>query len=77
MTLNSRELFVFIAIVTSAIVFEVRQLSLRDNSSDVHSQAIHGVVCNPVISGMKNGAMQASCIPAGDVKAGTRVRLWV
>ena len=81
MTINAREFLVFVAIVTSALVLQVRQH--RDESSAaVHAQSTHEALCNPATSALRNGPLRASCEPANDVRGASvqpkvRIQLWV
>ena len=82
LTLSTRELLVFIAIVTSAIVMQVRQQSVEGLAAP-HAQTTHQSLCNPTASALRNGPLRASCEPANDVRgAGSvqskaRIQLWV
>lgn len=55
MAISTREFLVFVAIVTSAIVLEVRQHGTDENLAAVHTQSTHEGLCNPEASALKNG----------------------
>lgn len=82
MTLNTREFLVFVAIVTSAIVMQVRQHSVEGLTA-AHVQSTHQGLCNPAASASKSGPVPASCEPANDVRGAesiqpkVRIQLWV
>jgi len=81
MTFNPREALVFVAIVTSAIVLQVRQHGIDENHAAVHAQSTHKGLCNPVASALRNGPQRASCEPANDVRGtnaqpSVRFQLW-
>ncbi|WP_213762620.1 hypothetical protein [Caballeronia sp. dw_19] len=80
MTVNTREFLVFIAIVTSAIVLQVRQHEI-DGSLAV-AQSTHKGLCNPAASALMNGPQRASCESTNDMRGTSapsraRVQLWV
>ncbi|WP_031361255.1 hypothetical protein [Caballeronia sordidicola] len=81
MTINTREYLVFVAIVTSALVLQVRQH--RDESlTAADAQSTHEALCNPATSALRNGPLRASCEPANDVRGAgvqpkVRIQLWV
>jgi hypothetical protein len=83
MTVNAREFLVFVAIVTSAIVLQLRQHTFDENSVDIRAQPTRErSLCNPAVSALGNGRLRASCEPAEDVRGvkgttKTRIRLWV
>ncbi|QIE23130.1 hypothetical protein SBC1_10080 [Caballeronia sp. SBC1] len=82
MAISTREFLVFVAIVTSAIVLEVRQHGTDENLAAVHTQSTHEGLCNPEASALKNGPPHPSCEPANDVQSTgaqprARVQLWV
>lgn len=68
MTINTRELLVFVAIVTSAIVLQVRQHGIDESLAAAHAQSTHEGLCNPAASALRNGPLGASCEPANDVR---------
>jgi hypothetical protein len=82
MTVNTREFLVFVAIVTSAIVLQVREHSVGESLAAGHAQSTREGLCTPPTSALRNGPMRASCEPAKDVQ-GThaqpreRFHLWV
>jgi hypothetical protein len=65
MTINTREFFVFVAIVTSALVLQVRQHS---DESPAAVQSMHEGLCTPTKSELRTGPLRASCEPAKDVR---------
>jgi len=82
MAISTREFLVFVAIVTSAIVLEVRQHGTDENLAAAHTQSTHEGLCSPEASASKNDLRRASCEPANDVRGiraqpRGRVRLWV
>jgi hypothetical protein len=81
MTINAREFLVFVAIVASAIVLQVRQHN-DEGSAAVRTQSTHEALCNPATSALRNGPLRASCEPANDVRGPSvqpkvRMHLWV
>ena len=82
MAISTREFLVFVAIVTSAIVLEVRQHGTDENLATAHTESTHEGLCNPESAALKKGPLRANCEPANDVQ-GTRaqprarVQLWV
>ena len=85
LTLSTREFLVFIAIVTSAIVMQVRQQSVEGLAAP-HAQTTHQSLCNPTASALRNGPLRASCEPAnaandvrgaGSVQPKAQMQLWV
>jgi hypothetical protein len=82
MTVNTHEFLVFVAIVTSAIVLQVRQHGIGESLAAAHAQLTHEGLCTPAASALRNGPLRASCEPANDVRGtsaqpGVRVQLWV
>ena len=81
MTVSTRECLVFVAIVTSAIVLQVRQHSLDESLAATPARSTHEGLCNPALSAMRTAPLRASCEPANDVQGKsvpprTRVQLW-
>lgn len=81
MTVNTRELLVFVAIITSAIVLQVRQHGIDESLAAAHAQSTHEGLCNPAASALGNGPLGASCEPANDVRGtnaqpSVRFQLW-
>jgi hypothetical protein len=81
MTINAREFLVFVAIVTSAIVLQLRQHS-DESPAVAHAQSTHRGLCNPTASALRNGPLRASCAPANDVRGASvqpkvRIQMWV
>jgi len=68
MTVNTREFLVFVAIVTSAIVLQVREHSVGESLAAAHAQSSRGGLCTPAASALRNGPVRASCEPANDVR---------
>ena len=82
MAISTREFLVFVAIVTSAIVLEVRQHGTDENLAAAHTESTHEGLCNPESSALKNDPLHASCEPANDVRGAraqprARFQLWV
>jgi len=83
MTVNARELLVFVAIVTSAIVLQMRQRNLDESLMTVRAQPMHERrLCNPAVPALSNGRLRAICEPADDVQGVSatpkaRIQLWV
>jgi hypothetical protein len=69
MTINAREFLVFVAIVASALVLQVRQHS---DERPAAAQSMHEGLCNPTKSAWRNGPLRASCKPANDVRGDVR-----
>jgi hypothetical protein len=72
---------VFVAIVTSALVLQVRRDSVESLAA-AHAQSTHEGLCNPTKSALRNGPLRASCEPANDVRGASsrprvRIQLWV
>ena len=81
MTINTREFLVFVAIVTSALVLQVRQ-HRDERFAAVHTLSTHEALCNPATSPLRNGPLRASCDSANDVRGASvqpkaRIQLWV
>jgi len=82
MTVKTREFLVFVAIVTSAIVLQVRQHGIDERLAAEHAQSTHEGLCNPATSALKNSPLRASCEPTNDVQGTSAqpripVQLWV
>ena len=82
MAVSTREFLVFVAIVTSAIVLQVRRHSVDETLAAAHAQSTHEGLCNPAVSALRNGPLQASCEPTNDVRGTStqpraRGQLWV
>ena len=81
MIVNTREFLVFVAIVTSALVLQVRQ-HRDERFAAAHTQSTHEALCNPATSPLRNGPLRASCDSANDVRGASvqpkaRIQLWV
>ncbi|CAN7241598.1 hypothetical protein [Caballeronia sp. LjRoot31] len=82
MPVNTREFLVFVAIVTSAIVLQVRQHEIDGSLAAAYAQSTHKGLCNPAASALMNGPLRASCESANGVRGTSapsraRVQLWV
>jgi hypothetical protein len=82
MTVSTREYLLFVAIVTSAIVLQVRQHNMDERLADAPVRSTHEGLCNPAVSALKTGPLRASCEPANDVQGkgiqpALKVQLWV
>jgi len=82
MPVNTRECLVFVAIVASAIVFQVRQHSVDETLPAAPARSTHEGLCDPAVSALRTGPLSASCEPANDVQGKSEqpratVQLWV
>ncbi|MDB5833938.1 MAG: hypothetical protein JWR14_3768 [Caballeronia sp.] len=82
MTVSTRECLVFVAIVTSAIVLQVRQHNMDESLVATPVRSTHEGLCNPAVSALRSGPLRASCEPANDVQGKSvqpkvRVQVWV
>jgi hypothetical protein len=54
-TIHRRELLVFVAIVTSAVVIQILQHDIDENVPVERTRALHETVCNPAVSNVRKG----------------------
>jgi hypothetical protein len=82
MAVSTRECLAFVAVVTSAIVLQVRQHNPDDSLAVAPARSMHEGLCKPAVPGLKTGPLLASCEPANDVQGKSlrtkaRVQSWV